>query len=169
MRRKRLRAYLSGGMEYAKNEGGDWRKELNTWLKKDFDHSVFNPSAKSKEFLAKLKLQNRFRLMKETNIEDYISIVKKFVDIDSKEIATRSDYVVCYWDRSAQQGAGTKGELTLARYFNKPIFMITSISKKEIPGWVLGCVDHFFTSFDEFKIFFVKKYKKGVALHEKGH
>jgi hypothetical protein len=31
MKHKKLRAYLSGGMEYAKDEGADWRAETQDW------------------------------------------------------------------------------------------------------------------------------------------
>jgi hypothetical protein len=88
--------------------------------------------------------------------------VKKFVSIDSKEIAVRSDYVICYWDASAQRGAGTKGELTIARYFNKPVYMVTHMPKEKIPGWVLGCVTNFFNSFDQLKNFLLLKYASSI-------
>jgi hypothetical protein len=79
--------------------------------------------------------------------------------LDSKEIAECSDYVICYWDQGAQRGAGTKGELTIARYFNKPVYMVTRIPKVNIPGWVLGCVTEFFDSFEHLKEFLVSYYK----------
>jgi hypothetical protein len=61
-------------------------------------------------------------------------IVRQFVIKELKEIATRTEYVICYWDQSAQRGAGTKCELTISRYFNKPVYMVTHIQKEKIPG-----------------------------------
>jgi len=151
VKHKPLKAYLSGGMEYAKNEGINWREDLDQWIHKNLGHSVFNPNKESEKYLSKSLSGRSFRLLKSTDIKAYTKIVRKFVESDSKEIATRSDYVVCYWDKSAQQGAGTKGELTIARYFNKPVYMVTRISKEKIPGWVLGCVTKHFSSFEQLK------------------
>jgi hypothetical protein len=158
MKRKVVRVYLSGGMEYAKNEGIDWRKDIDTWIRKNLSHNIFNPNIESEKYLVKSLPNRNFRSLKSTDIKAYTKIVEKFVIIDSKEIAMRSDYVICYWDQSAQRGAGTKGELTIARYFNKPVYMVTRIPKERIPGWVLGCVTEFFNSFDQLKEFLISKY-----------
>ncbi|MCX6121412.1 MAG: hypothetical protein NTX44_07295 [Ignavibacteriales bacterium] len=158
MKHKRLKVYLSGGMEYAKNEGVDWRSDLDEWIKQNLKHSVFNPNVESDKYLRKIMSNNEFRCSKESDIKAYTKIVKHFVDQDSNEIALRSDYVICLWDASAQRGAGTKGELTIARYFKKPVYMVTRIPKTKIPGWVLGCVNEFFPSFDELKAYLYQKY-----------
>jgi hypothetical protein len=155
---KRLHVYLSGGMEYAKNEGEDWRLDIQNWIHKNLKHKVFNPNVESDRYLRKLLLTNDFRSLKSTNIDAYIKIVQKFVIQDSKEIATRSDYVICYWDNSAQRGAGTKGELTIAKHFKKPVYLVTRMPKEKIPGWVLGCVTEFFSSFKELKEYLLQNY-----------
>ena len=51
------------------------------------------------------------------------------------------------------RGAGTKGELTMAKYFGKPVYLVTSIPYHDIPGWVLGCTTQLFSSFDELNVF----------------
>jgi hypothetical protein len=158
VKHKRFKVYLSGGMEYAKNEGMDWRSELDAWIKSNLKHSIFNPNVESDKYLHNVRSNNDFRHLKTSDIDTYTKIVKHFVDQDSKEIALYSDYVICYWDASAQRGAGTKGELTIARYFKKPVYMVTTIPKKNIPGWVLGCVTHFFTSFKGLKTYLHRTY-----------
>jgi hypothetical protein len=158
VKHKRLKVYLSGGMEYAKNEGVDWRSDLDAWIKRNLKHSVFNPNVESDKYLRNIMTTNEFRRSKESDIKTYTKIVKHFVGQDSNEIALRSDYVICLWDASAQRGAGTKGELTIARYFKKPVYMVTRISKTKIPGWVLGCVKEFFPSFDKLKAYLYQKY-----------
>lgn len=158
MKHKIVRAYLSGGMEYAKNEGIDWRNDIGSWIYNNLGHNIFNPNIESEKYLTKSLSNRNFRPLKSTDIDAYTRIVKQFVIKDSKEIATRSDYVVCHWDQSAQRGAGTKGELTIARYFNKPVYMVTRIPKERIPGWVLGCVTEFFISFEQLKEFLFLKY-----------
>ena len=158
MAHKRMHVYLSGGMEYALNEGKDWRLDIENWIQKSLKHKVFNPNVASDQYLHKVLHKNNFRSLKSTNLDTYIKIVQKFVIQDSKEIATRSDYVICYWDMSAQRGAGTKGELTIAKYFMKPVYLVTHMPKEKIPGWVLGCVTEFFSSLDDLKEYLIQNY-----------
>ncbi len=144
-----MRAYLSGGMEYADGEGVVWRKEVQHWIEHNLGHQVFNPNVES-ERMFKSELPNvDFRKLKFEDISRYQEIVRKLVDLDCKEIARHSDYVVCYWDDGAARGAGTKGELTMAKFFSKPVYLVTSFPLQEIPGWVLGCVTKVFGSFKE--------------------
>jgi hypothetical protein len=147
--------YLSGGMEYADNEGRDWRQDMHDWLQAKLNCEVFNPNVESDKFFAKNYPGIDVRSLKESDIVKYASIVSLLVEIDCREIAERSELVVCYWDDSAQRGAGTKGELTIAKHFGKPVYMVTSMPYKDIPGWVLGCTTLIFSSFDELKEFLV--------------
>jgi hypothetical protein len=140
-------------MEYAAGEGRDWRHALHTWLTDTIRCEVFNPNVESDIFFAREYPATDIRSLKQTDVAQYAAIVSRLVEIDCKEIAERSDLVICYWDESAMQGAGTKGELTIAKYFDKPVYMVTSMPPKEIPGWVLGCTSLVFASFDELKTF----------------
>ena len=147
------RAYLSGGMEYAAGEGRDWRLEMQTWLEGELGCTVFNPNAESDSLFAREFPGVNFREMKKTDIPGYMSIVERLVSIDCDEIAVRTDFVVVYWDDAAQRGAGTKGELTMAHFFKKPVYMVTAMRPEEIPGWVLGCVTRMFPDFAGLKTF----------------
>jgi len=148
-----MKVYLSGGMEYADGEGVNWRKEMQEWLESSFGHTVFNPNVESDIFFAARYPDVDFRTIKKTNIDLYQEIVRHLVDIDCKEIADHSDFVICYWDEGAAKGAGTKGELTMARYFGKPVYLVTTFPLYDIPGWVLGCATKIFLTFDELKRF----------------
>jgi hypothetical protein len=158
-RTRELKVYLSGGMEYAQNEGADWRNDLEEWFRNTLGHDVFNPNRESARYLAPRIHGVDFRMLKTRNVRRFVELVAGIVDLDSREIAERSDYVVCYWDHSAQRGAGTKGELTIARYFHKPVYMVTETNPDNIPGWILGCTDRMFGSFEELKKFLRKKFK----------
>jgi hypothetical protein len=159
MRRRRLRAYLSGGMEYASNEGADWREEMQRWLTSELNHSVFNPNVESSKFLKRVLPNHDLRKLKFDDIQHFRQVLKGIVKLDSTEIALKSDYVVCLWNQSAQRGAGTKGELTLANYFNKPVYMVTRMSCHRIPGWVLGCTTETFPSFGALKNYLMDVYR----------
>ncbi len=147
------RVYLSGGMEYAAGEGRDWRADMQSWLERELACSVFNPNVESDRLFGREYPGVNFREMKNTDIDRYRSIVERLVSIDCDEIALRTDYVVVFWDDSAQKGAGTKGELTMAHFFKKPVYMVTSVPPASIPGWVLGCVTRVFGDFAGLKEF----------------
>lgn len=168
---KRLRTYLSGGMEYAKNEGVNWRKEMESWITTELGHSVFNPNSESEKYLKKKLPRGSLRSLKFSDIDRFQTIVQGIVKLDSQEIALRSDYIVCYWDASAQRGAGTKGELSLARYFNKPVYIVTHMHAENIPGWILGCSSRIFPSFDELKAYLMGRYSNrrpvGIGWNKK--
>jgi len=155
---KTLRAYLSGGMEFAKGEGSDWRMEMDTWIRKNLNHTVYNPNLESEAYLSKMYPTGRFRDLKQDNIDLYVTLVRDLIDMDSREIVERTDYVVCYWDESAQRGAGTTGEVSMARLTRKPVYMVTAMELQGIPGWVLGCTTKVFGSFDELKEFLLVEY-----------
>jgi hypothetical protein len=146
-----MRYYLSGGMEYASDEGRDWRSVMQEWLETELGATVFNPNVESDRLFATRHAGVDFRALKAADSARYRSIAAELVDIDSREIAERTDVLLCYWDASAMRGAGTKGELTMARYFHKPVYMVTTIPETEIPGWVLGCVTRMFGGFEEVK------------------
>ncbi|HXG00176.1 MAG TPA: hypothetical protein VNL69_05285 [Bacteroidota bacterium] len=147
------RVYLSGGMEYSPDEGRSWRRDLQAWLEEHLHCEVFNPNLESDRFLATQYPQVDLRALKHADIVGYASIVAQLVERDCQEIAERADLVICYWDEAAMRGAGTKGELTIARHFGKPVYMVTSCSPIEIPGWVLGCTTLIFSSFEELQEF----------------
>jgi hypothetical protein len=148
-----MRVYLSGGMEYAADEGRSWREEMEAWLRKEFMAEVFNPNHESDRFLQMHYPDAHFRAWKHTRPERFREMVTRIVELDCREIADRSDVVICLWDASAAQGAGTKGELTMASYFRKPVYLVTRIPFAEIPGWVIGCTTQIFSSFEELKEF----------------
>ncbi|MFH0989764.1 MAG: hypothetical protein V1799_07095 [bacterium] len=158
MKHKRLKAYLSGGMEYAHREGMDWRKDIEIWLKKNLGHTVFNPNTESEKYLLKRKLKDEFRTLKTSDTMRFIRVVHRIVDLDSREIAAKSDYVICLWDEGAQRGAGTQGEVTIARFYKKPVYLVTEMSLTNIPGWVLGCTTKIFPSFTQLQNFLIQKY-----------
>lgn len=148
-----MRVYLSGGMEYAEGEGVRWRSELQEWLEGRMRHAVFNPNVESNRFFASHYPGIDFRALKREDLALFQEIAQKLVEIDCREIAERSDVVICYWDEGAVRGAGTKGELTMARFFGKPVYLVTSYALADIPAWVLGCATKIFGSFEELKLF----------------
>ncbi len=153
-----LKAYLSGGMEFAKDNGAGWRSKLEEWLKDKLNHSAFNPVKASEEFLTTKYPEVDFRAAKSNNFQKHQEIAKEIVMLDSSEIILHSDYVICYYDESAQRGAGTKGELTVAAIFGRPVYLVRGMDPDEIPSWVLGCASEIFADFDSLKSYLTKVY-----------
>ncbi len=145
-------------MEYAANYGADWRKEIETWLRNELNHDAFNPVRASEEFLGSQYPGLDFRETKLNDFEMHKEIAREIVRLDSREIILRSDYVICYYDESAQRGAGTKGELTVAALLGKPVYFVRGMEIADIPSWVIGCADHIFDDFDQLKKFLSEKY-----------
>ena len=151
-------AYLSGGMEYAENFGADWRTEIEKWLSAKLHHGVFNPVKASELFLSSKYPGLTFREMKLTDLDRHRQIAKEIVGLDCREIILRSDYIICYYDESAQRGAGTKGELTIASMFGKPVYFVVGMEVEKIPSWVLGCTDEIFYGFSSLKNFLSQRF-----------
>ena len=147
------RVYLSGGMEYALDEGRDWRQSLQEWLETELGWTVFNPNRESDIFFQSHYPSLDVRALKMEDPLRYAEIVRHVVEGDCTEIATRCDAVLCYWDESAMMGAGTKGEVTIAKYFGKPVYMVTSINPRKIPGWILACTTALFPTFEGLRSF----------------
>ena len=136
-------------MEYADNEGRDWRRAMQERIERELGWTVFNPNRESDRFFQTHHPSIDIRALKSTDTPKYKEIIEKLVEIDCREIAENSDVVICYWDESAMRGAGTKGEVTIAKHFGKPVYMVTSIPLDEIPGWVLACTTIVFSTLDE--------------------
>jgi len=145
-------------MEFAKGEGIDWRTEIHSWITDNLGHTVYNPNLESEKFLAREYPTGRFRDLKKENLDHYVGLVRGLIDMDIQEISKTTDYVVCNWDESAQRGAGTTGEVTMARHTGKPVYIVTTMPLTEIPGWILGCTTKVFVSFAQLKNFLLETY-----------
>ncbi len=145
-------------MEYAQNNGADWRIEMETWLKKDLSHTAFNPVKASEQFLKTQYPRIDFRETKLNDLGQHRRIAAEIVRLDSQEIILRSDYIICYYDESAQRGAGTKGELTVAALFAKPVYLVKGMPIVDIPSWVIGCMTEMFDDFETLRRFLQDKF-----------
>jgi hypothetical protein len=145
-------------MEHARDFGSGWRLRLQKWIEVELGHRVFNPSTVSEQYLKKHSPGISQKRLKRTNLKKFQQLVSTLMQLDCEEIARRTDYVVCLWDESAQKGAGTKGELTMAKYFGRPVYVVTAMKPTEIPGWILACTTRLFSDFEELKVFLKRKY-----------
>ena len=149
-------AYLSGSIEFAPEYGKGWRRELKPWLEQTLGHRVYDPAEDEKKNLTDEEVAS-FRAWKTSDPERFRRTVRKIIDWDMDFIEKQADYVICFWDRHS---AGTTAELTAAYRRGIPVYLVTELPASEISGWVLGCAERVFRSFEELKAFLAMEYKK---------
>ena len=144
-------AYLSGPIENAFNDGLNWRNDITEWLEKELQHKVFNPVTETKSIIKNYS-SGDFRLMKNTNPNEYKNIVRKIIKVDLEALVNNSDYLIVKWDESVFKGGGTHGEVTMAYWLRKPVFLVNSLSMDDLSSWIYSCSEYIFDNFDDLKI-----------------
>lgn len=143
-------AYLSGPIENAHNDGADWRNDITQWLKQNLNHQVFNPVTETKSITKELNTDD-FRLMKTTNPEEYKKIIRKIIQVDLDAVVQGSDYLIVNWDKSVFKGGGTHGEITMAHWFKKPVYMVNTLPIEDVSSWIFSCTDLMCNNFGDLK------------------
>ena len=151
-------AYLSGPIENAENDGANWRDSITPWLKNEIEHNVFNPVVETRKIVSDLT-NTQFREMKETDPKKYKNLIRQIIDIDIKAVVEESDYLIVNWNKSVFRGGGTHGEITLAYYLKKPIYLVNHVPLDDLSSWIFSCATEVFDSFDDMKIHLTSLYK----------
>ena len=154
---KTMKVYLSGAMEFAEDEGADWRNKMTLWLKKNINHTSFDPVINSAKLIENENAQN-YRKWKISNIDRYSNFIRTCVRQDIHIVKNEIDYLICLWDKNVLKGAGTHAEVTIAFDSNKPVYLVNKLSKKDLSGWIMACSTKIFNDFDSLKLFLLKKY-----------
>ena len=151
-------AYLSGPIENAENDGANWRESITPWLKDEIKHDVFNPVLATRKIISNLT-NTQFRELKDTNPTKYKNLIRQIIDIDIKAVVEETDYLIVNWNKSVFRGGGTHGEITLAYYLKKPIYLVNHVPLDDLSSWISSCATEVFDSFDDMKIHLLSKYK----------
>ncbi len=154
-----MKAYLSGAMEYEPDEGKSWRAEIELWLDQELGHGFFNPVSETEKLVGK-EVAGDYRNWKKTDIERYRNYIRQFVDQDINAVINTCDYVICLWNEAAQRGGGTHGEVTMAYYHSKPVYMVCEIPLENVSGWILACASQIYSSMEDLKAHIFKIYQK---------
>lgn len=152
--RKVKQVYLAGAIERAPDGGIGWRKEITPTLKR-MGFKVFNPCIETDGLLAKKLGWKKFAIekwrdLKENNPTKFTEIGKWIVDQDLIAV-DNSDIMIVYFDKYVTMGAGTYGEITVARYLDMPAYVLIAqdFLVKDIPLWVTGCATEIVTTQEE--------------------
>jgi hypothetical protein len=150
-------AFLCGGMEYAADGGRAWRERIRLWLQDTLNHRVYDPTIEAQRLFSGEELRD-LPSWKTADPERFRRAMRIVINHDLDVMARQADYVLCLWDEAAARGGGTQAELTTAYRKGIPVYLVTEMSTEEISGWILGCADRVFASFDELKPFLASTY-----------
>lgn len=139
--------YLSGGMEFAENEGAGWRGRISNALRNlqyfplDITHLDAEYAKRHGKFLKEFGNDEQGLMLRKAYIR------KQFIRTDLELIKNDSDAVIVYYDESVRRGAGTISECQVAFLHDVPIFLVSAWEdwQKEIPGWLHGLTTRVFT------------------------
>ena len=143
-------AYLSGPIENAHNDGAGWRNNITTWLGEKLAHSVFDPVLETKSIIQKID-SNDFRMMKSNDPIEYKKIIREIIKLDLNALVDEADYLIVNWDKAVFRGGGTHGEVTMAYWLNKPVYMVNSLPMEDVSSWIFSCTDFVSDNFEELK------------------
>ena len=153
-----MKAYLSGPIENAENDGASWRQDMTLWLKDNLNHEVFNPVLETKNIIGHIN-PSIFRSMKKTDPIEYKNIIREINKLDLEALINDSDYLIVKWDKSVLKGGGTHGEVTMAYWIKKPIFIVNSLPIDDMSSWIFSCSDFIFNDFKSLKKKLTQLYK----------
>ncbi len=152
-----MKAYLSGAMEYAHDEGAGWREMMTTWLDKSFGHTVYNPVFESQNLIKSYGAED-YRDWKVSDPKKYADFIRVCVKRDIETVRHDVDYIICLWDEYVLKGAGTHAEVTISYECGKPVYLINTLPKPELSGWIMACSTKIFSDFDSLKSHLTKVY-----------
>jgi len=140
--------YLSGGMQFAKDLGSEWRVVASERLKV----SGFWPidiTQLEKDYRERCNFNITEVLSEATsNAQLKANVRRHFIHADLKIIEEQTDAVLLYYDESVQKGAGTLGEAQYTYNLGKPLFVVRDASLK-LPFWLEAMTTRSTSSFEE--------------------
>ena len=155
MREPRRRAYLAGAMERSPDRGREWRRRLHPLLE-ELGHDRFDP-CEEELHVCTAEERESFREWKAAGDERFVAMMHRIVAHDLAALES-SDYVLCYWDEHAQWSGGTPAEVTLARVWEKPVYIVRAMPLVDMSSWIQGCATRIFDSMEELSAFLREEY-----------
>lgn len=141
--------YLSGGMQYAADKGGNWRAELSPDLKA-YGYYPLDIVALDREYA-----KEHGELYGPDNHDSHAqmksNVREHFVRTDLDLIEHCTDAVVVLYDEACRRGCGTQAECQHAYNLGLPVFLVTFFEdwEHEVPIWLQAITTKIFTSFED--------------------
>jgi len=154
-----LSTYLTGPITLRHNkECREWRNMITDELAK-FGIQSLNPFNIEGNTDATRKII--YDANQNGDIETTRSLVSShMINTDLKMVEKSTFLTVWIPKLNGYEICGSYGEVTLAYYLKKPIYVVTERSLKpvELPSWLVGCSTAIFESWDEYLTFIKKEY-----------
>ena len=141
-------------MTRANDWGVGWRRREKRWFA-PYGETVFSPPDRENNLLVKFDIRPSdlrnypHRLHPSTRKQLFGEIIK----FDLEQIRHRTKYVIAYF---TEYSPGTVSELTWARMWDIPVFMITR--KRRLKPWVEACTTKVFHTWDQLHSYLKVKY-----------
>jgi hypothetical protein len=135
--------YLIGSIEYANDQGTNWRTSLRDQCKNSSLKIKFlDPTAKISGLQPEIDAaQDDINALKKKGKWDTLSMYMKPIVREDHRCVDISDFVVFYLDTSCHT-CGSYFEFQNALEEKKPYFLIVKGGKKNTPAWLFGIMDH---------------------------
>lgn len=143
----RANCYLSGGIQYAANNGASWRIDCSAQLKL-LKYYPIDISRMDREYAA--RYGELYFVEDEKNHLQYKSNFRQhFVNADLELVVKDSDALIVFYDESVRRGAGTTSECQVAFNNDIPVFIVSDYPnwQSEVPGWLQALSTRVFTNF----------------------
>lgn len=147
--RNRGSAYLSGGMQFAKDMGSDWRAECSEQLLK-MGYFPLDICRLDREYASRYG-ELYFPADHANHLQYKANFRQHFIYADVELIKRDTDFLILLYDESARRGAGTISEAQVAYMNNIPVFIMSAYENwyQEVPGWLQGLGTKVFTNFND--------------------
>lgn len=154
-----MKAYLSGAMENAVNEGADWRRDISEWLNINLGHDAINPVRETQKLVDKYRAQE-YRNWKTDTPDKFRRFIRKLIINDLNLIKEKADYLICYWNSDVLKGGGTHGEVTMAFSQGVPVYLINDLAMDDLSGWIFACSSEVYENMEQLKVGLIDRYGK---------
>ncbi len=147
-----MKFYLSGGMEYKKNLGANWREWITEELEKR-RHDAINPvklEMAEEELDNDVPIQVRLTELKnDGKLEEVRRLVRKVLFRKDMFGIQLSDAMILLYDESTRRGAGTLSEAWEAFREGRPVYLVTEFDMSEVPTWLIGETTKIFNDMED--------------------
>lgn len=168
--------YLSGAMQFAPDDGNAWRLNYTPKLRA-LGYEVINPvvseririSPEERKVIdAEMERQRRGGRPGCNEWMRFRDIARRTIFEPDMADVLKSDILLCWWEKHCAQGAGTKGEITIAAYHRKPVIIVPA-DHTLIPVWIQACATAICRMTDALDMLQAYAQENGESKKGKGH
>lgn len=148
---KIIKTYLAGPIGVVIQENAmTWRTKATEYLRHK-NIETLNPMGQN----GGDRLGNGRAKLKEAVDEGNIKFIRKYVSKTvippDLKMVENADFLTVYIpEDNGYEICGTYGEITLAFYLGKPVYVITDRQPNKVPTWLIGCSTEIFINWDDY-------------------